>query len=211
MFVCNFTIAVQFVEFNESPKTYLLSLSISEIKDYLLVSSATAVRGIPLNVSSQEDVTLPLAGLTGSFSGSAVEYDGFEESVFYNDRTRQLIYQSPINGTSESVQILNFIESFSTKQTTQLVNLLLLSLINVRVVQLFLTLLFYYISDQKILTGYRVGSVESMAYDWTSKILFWTSSSYRTVSAFKITDGSRRDIVKNLIYPRGIAVHPSAG
>uniref|UniRef100_A0A671Q6S8 Low-density lipoprotein receptor-related protein 2-like n=1 Tax=Sinocyclocheilus anshuiensis TaxID=1608454 RepID=A0A671Q6S8_9TELE len=63
----------------------------------------------------------------------------------------------------------------------------------------------------EILTGYRVGSVESMAYDWTSHILFWTSSTYRTVSAFKVTDGSRRDIVQNLKYPRGIAVHPSAG
>ncbi len=50
-----------------------------------------------------------------------------------------------------------------------------------------------------------------MAYDWTSHILFWTSSTYRTVSAFKVTDGSRRDIVQNLKYPRGIAVHPSAG
>ncbi|XP_051771492.1 low-density lipoprotein receptor-related protein 2 [Ctenopharyngodon idella] len=135
-----------------------------KIKDYLLVANAQAVRGIPLNVSSQEDVTLPLAGMAETFSGSGVEYDGSVETVFYNDRMRQLIYKSPINGT-----------------------------------------------NHEILTGYRVGSVESMAYDWTSKILFWTSSTYRTVSAFKVTDGSRRDIVKNLNYPRGIAVHPSAG
>ena len=56
-----------------------------------------------------------------------------------------------------------------------------------------------------------MGKVESMAYDWTSKVLFWTSSSYRVVSAYKVTDGSRRDIVEGLKNPRGIAVHPSAG
>lgn len=74
---------------------------LSEIKDYLLVASAQAVRGIPLNVSSQEDVTLPLAGMAQSFSGSGVEYDASVETVFYNDRMRQLIYKSSINGTSK--------------------------------------------------------------------------------------------------------------
>lgn len=65
---------------------------------------AQAVRGIPLNVSSQEDVTLPLSGLADTFSGSGVEYDASVESVFYNDRMRQLIYKSNINGTSESLK-----------------------------------------------------------------------------------------------------------
>ena len=69
----------------------------------------------------------------------------------------------------------------------------------------------HFSTDQQVLTGYRVGKVESMAYDWTSKVLFWTSSSYRVVSAYKVTDGSRRDIVEGLKNPRGIAVHPSAG
>uniref|UniRef100_A0A3Q2DHQ2 EGF-like domain-containing protein n=1 Tax=Cyprinodon variegatus TaxID=28743 RepID=A0A3Q2DHQ2_CYPVA len=64
---------------------------------------------------------------------------------------------------------------------------------------------------QQILTGYRVGSVDAMAYDWTSKVLFWTTSTYRAVVAFRITDKSRRDIVTGLRYPKGIAMHPSAG
>lgn len=66
-------------------------------------------------------------------------------------------------------------------------------------------------SVQQILTGYRVGTVDAMAYDWTSKVLFWTTSSYRAVVAFKVTDKSRRDIVTGLRNPKGIAVHPSAG
>uniref|UniRef100_A0A3Q3BE47 Low-density lipoprotein receptor-related protein 2-like n=1 Tax=Kryptolebias marmoratus TaxID=37003 RepID=A0A3Q3BE47_KRYMA len=132
------------------------------VKDYLLLATSLAVRGIPLNRSSQEDITLPLAGLATSFSGSAVEFDGNEGAVFYNDRSRGLVYKSNLNGT------------------------------------------------QQILTGYRVGTIDSMAYDWTSKVLFWIASSYRSVVAFKVTDKSRRDIVTGLRNPKGIAVHPSA-
>nr|XP_046225254.1 LOW QUALITY PROTEIN: low-density lipoprotein receptor-related protein 2 [Oncorhynchus gorbuscha] len=135
-----------------------------KVRDYLLLATQYAVRGIPLNVSLQEDVTLPLTGLGVTFSSSAVEFDGNEEAVFYNDRSRQIIYKSNTNG-----------------------------------------------SNTEILTGYRVGHAESMAYDWTSKVLFWTSSSYRVVVAFRVTDKSRRDIVKGLKSPRGLAVHPSAG
>lgn len=64
---------------------------------------------------------------------------------------------------------------------------------------------------QEILTGYRVGVIDAMAYDWTSNVLFWTTSTYQSVVAFRITDKSRRDIVTGLRYPKGIAVHPSAG
>uniref|UniRef100_A0A672JBW6 Low density lipoprotein receptor-related protein 2b n=1 Tax=Salarias fasciatus TaxID=181472 RepID=A0A672JBW6_SALFA len=64
---------------------------------------------------------------------------------------------------------------------------------------------------QEILTGSQVGIVDAMAYDWTSKVLFWTSSTYGAVVAFKVTDKSRRNIVTGLRYPKGIAVHPSAG
>ncbi|XP_015230707.1 PREDICTED: low-density lipoprotein receptor-related protein 2-like [Cyprinodon variegatus] len=135
-----------------------------KVKDFLLVASSLAIRGIPLNLSLQEDITLPLNGLASSFSGSAVEFDGSEEAVFYNDRAKGLIYKSNLNGTV-----------------------------------------------QQILTGYRVGSVDAMAYDWTSKVLFWTTSTYRAVVAFRITDKSRRDIVTGLRYPKGIAMHPSAG
>lgn len=64
---------------------------------------------------------------------------------------------------------------------------------------------------QQLLTGQGVGTIDAMAYDWTSKVLFWTTSSYKSVVAFKVTDKSRRDIVTGLKYPKGIAVHPSDG
>ncbi|XP_057682782.1 low-density lipoprotein receptor-related protein 2 [Corythoichthys intestinalis] len=136
--------------------------SCSEVKNYLLVATHTALRGIPLQVSLQ-DVTLPLTGLGSSFYGSAVEFDGKEKVLFYNDKSRGTIYKSSLNG-----------------------------------------------SAQEILTSYRT-SADTMAYDWTSKVLFWTSASYHSVVAFRITDKSRRDIVTGLRNPKGIAVHPGAG
>ncbi|TMS22544.1 Low-density lipoprotein receptor-related protein 2 [Larimichthys crocea] len=135
-----------------------------KVKDFLLMATSLGVRGIPLNLSLQEDITLPLSGLGASFSGSAVEFDANEEAIFYNDRSRGLVYKSNLNG-----------------------------------------------SVQQILTGYRVGMIDAMAYDWTSKVLFWITSSYKSVAAFRVADKSRRDVVTGLRNPKGLAIHPSAG
>jgi len=75
--------------------------ALTEVTDYLLLATSLAVRGIPLNVSLQEDVMLPVSGPAATFSGSAVEYDASEEAIFYNDRGRGLVYQSRRNGTGE--------------------------------------------------------------------------------------------------------------
>lgn len=75
--------------------------ALTEVTDYLLLATSLAVRGIPLNVSLQEDVMLPVSGPAATFSGSAVEYDASEEAIFYNDRGRRLVYQSRRNGTGE--------------------------------------------------------------------------------------------------------------
>lgn len=64
-----------------------------------MIATSLAVRGIPLTLSVQEDLTLPLSGLATSFSGSAVEFDGKNENIFYNDRSRGLVYKSNLNGT----------------------------------------------------------------------------------------------------------------
>lgn len=64
-----------------------------------MIATSLAVRRIPLTFSTQEDLTLPLSGLATSFSGSAVEFDGKKEMIFYNDRSRGLVYKSNLNGT----------------------------------------------------------------------------------------------------------------
>lgn len=71
------------------------------MKDFLLLATSLGVRGIPLNISLQEDIILPLSGLGTSFSGSAVEFDGPKETLFYNDRSRGLVYKSNLNGTGD--------------------------------------------------------------------------------------------------------------
>lgn len=70
-----------------------------ELDDFLLVGTSLGVRGIPLKFSLQEDVILPLSGISGSFSGSAMEFDGNDGTIFYNDRSRGLIYKSNLDGT----------------------------------------------------------------------------------------------------------------
>lgn len=65
------------------------------------MATSLGVRGIPLNLSLQEDITLPLSGLGASFSGSAVEFDANEEAIFYNDRSRGLVYKSNLNGSGK--------------------------------------------------------------------------------------------------------------
>lgn len=71
------------------------------------MATSLGVRGIPLNLSLQEDIILPLLGLGTSFSGSAVEFDGNEEAIFYNDRSRGLVYKSNLNGTGECLLYLS--------------------------------------------------------------------------------------------------------
>lgn len=63
------------------------------------MGTSLGVRGIPLKLSLQEDVILPLSGISGSFTGSAVEFDGNDGTIFYNDRSRGLIYKSSQHGT----------------------------------------------------------------------------------------------------------------
>lgn len=63
----------------------------------------------------------------------------------------------------------------------------------------------------EVVSGHRVDGIEAMTFDWISKILYWTSKTYRAITAFKVTDKSRRDIIQNLNNPRGIVVHPAVG
>lgn len=72
------------------------------------MATSLGVRGIPLNLSLQEDIIPPLSGLGTSFAGSAVEFDGNEETLFYNDRSRGLVYKSNLNGTGEFLLYLSY-------------------------------------------------------------------------------------------------------
>ncbi len=79
----------------------------TEVKDFLLMATSLSVRGIPLNLSLQEDVILPLSGPGSSFAGYTVDYDGNDEVVFFNDRSKGLIYKSNLDGTGNPIKSLS--------------------------------------------------------------------------------------------------------
>ncbi|XP_021094201.1 low-density lipoprotein receptor-related protein 2 isoform X1 [Heterocephalus glaber] len=132
------------------------------LKNFLLFSSEWAVRGIPFTHSIQEDVILPVTGSPSFFLG--IDFDAHENTIFFSDTSRDMIYKQKIDGTG-----------------------------------------------REILTANRVENVESLAFDWISKNLYWTDASFKTVSVMRLADKSRRAIVQNLNNPRAVVVHPIGG
>lgn len=63
----------------------------------------------------------------------------------------------------------------------------------------------------EILAANQMDSVQSLSFDWMSKNLYWTDSTYKSVSVLRLADKSRRQIIQNLQKPRAIVVHPVAG
>ncbi|XP_035378717.1 low-density lipoprotein receptor-related protein 2a isoform X1 [Electrophorus electricus] len=132
------------------------------VRQYLLFSSQLAVRGIPFNLSSQEDIILPITGTPSYFVG--VDFSAEDNSIFFSDTAKDIIYKQKVDGT-----------------------------------------------EREVLAANRVDGVEDLAYDWISKNLYWTDPRYRSISVMKVTDKSRRAIVRNLNNPRSIVVHPIVG
>ncbi|XP_043910917.1 low-density lipoprotein receptor-related protein 2-like [Protopterus annectens] len=133
-----------------------------KLSQFLLVTTYSSVRGIPLNISLQEDVILPITASSSYFS--AVDYDVRQEVLYFNNLNNGVLYKARIDGTG--------VETVS---------------------------------------GHRMGGIEGMSYDWISKILYLASRNYNSITAFKVTDKTRREILTDLSYPRGIVVHPISG
>ncbi|MED6276189.1 Low-density lipoprotein receptor- protein 2 [Characodon lateralis] len=132
------------------------------VRQFLLFSSQLAVRGIPFNLSSQEDIILPVTGSPSYFVG--VDFSAEDDAIFFSDTAKDIIYKQKVDGTG-----------------------------------------------REILAANRVEGVEDLAYDWISKNLYWTDPRYRSISVLRLTDKSRRAIIRNLNNPRAIVVHPLIG
>ncbi|OWK11616.1 hypothetical protein Celaphus_00003421, partial [Cervus elaphus hippelaphus] len=122
---------------------------------FLLFSSNLAVRGIPLTLSHQTDVILPVTGSSSVFLG--IDFDAREKAIFFSDTKKNIIYRQKLDGTG-----------------------------------------------REIITANRVPGVQSLSFDWISRNLYWTDSSYRSVSVIKLADKSRHTIIQNLNNPRYI-------
>uniref|UniRef100_A0A2K5RWI9 LDL receptor related protein 2 n=1 Tax=Cebus imitator TaxID=2715852 RepID=A0A2K5RWI9_CEBIM len=64
---------------------------------------------------------------------------------------------------------------------------------------------------REILAANRVENVESLAFDWISKNLYWTDSHYKSISVMGLADKMRRTVVQYLNNPRSVVIHPLAG
>lgn len=66
---------------------------------FLFFSSDVAVRGIPLTLSHQADVILPVTGGASVFVG--IDFDAQEKAIFFSDTTKDMICKQKIDGTGE--------------------------------------------------------------------------------------------------------------
>ncbi|XP_016330365.1 low-density lipoprotein receptor-related protein 2-like, partial [Sinocyclocheilus anshuiensis] len=69
----------------------------ASVRQFLLFSSQLAVRGIPFNLSTQEDIILPITGTPSYFVG--VDFSAADNSIFFSDTGKDIIYKQKVDGT----------------------------------------------------------------------------------------------------------------
>ncbi|MCI4378615.1 hypothetical protein PGIGA_G00218000, partial [Pangasianodon gigas] len=78
------------------------------VRKFLLFSSQLAVRGIPFNLSSQEDIILPITGTPSFFVG--VDFSAEDNSIFFSDTAKDIIFKQKVDGTEREVLAANRVE-----------------------------------------------------------------------------------------------------
>ncbi|KAM7407483.1 hypothetical protein PAMA_003284 [Pampus argenteus] len=78
------------------------------VRQFLLFSSQLAVRGIPFNLSSQEDIILPVTGSPSYFVG--VDFSAEDDAIFFSDTSKDIIYKQNVDGTGREVLAANRVD-----------------------------------------------------------------------------------------------------
>uniref|UniRef100_UPI003D9CB815 low-density lipoprotein receptor-related protein 2a precursor n=1 Tax=Danio rerio TaxID=7955 RepID=UPI003D9CB815 len=78
------------------------------VRQFLLFSSQLAVRGIPFNLSTQEDIILPITGTPSYFVG--VDFSAEDNSIFFSDTVKDIIYKQKVDGTGREVLAANRVD-----------------------------------------------------------------------------------------------------
>lgn len=78
---------------------FCLSSFSSAVRHFLLFSSELSVRGIPFNLSSQEDVILPITGAPSYFVG--VDFSAEDDVIFFSDTAKDMIFKQKVDGTGK--------------------------------------------------------------------------------------------------------------
>jgi hypothetical protein len=71
------------------------------VRQFLLFSSQLSVRGIPFNLSTQEDIILPITGPPSYFVG--VDYSSADDAIFFSDTSKDIIYKQNVDGTGKDL------------------------------------------------------------------------------------------------------------
>ncbi|KAI5929752.1 Low-density lipoprotein receptor-related protein 2 [Manis javanica] len=79
------------------------------LRQFLLFSSEVAVRGIPFNLSTQEDVILPVTEMPSFFVG--IDFDAWENTIFYSDTSKHIIFKQYVNGTGREILTADRVQS----------------------------------------------------------------------------------------------------
>uniref|UniRef100_A0A8C9SXP4 Low-density lipoprotein receptor-related protein 2 n=1 Tax=Scleropages formosus TaxID=113540 RepID=A0A8C9SXP4_SCLFO len=69
------------------------------VRQFLLFTCQLAVRGIPFNLSTQEDIILPITGTPSFFVG--VDFSAEDDAIFFSDTAKNIIYKQKVDGTGE--------------------------------------------------------------------------------------------------------------
>ncbi|XP_067405392.1 low-density lipoprotein receptor-related protein 2 isoform X6 [Emydura macquarii macquarii] len=78
------------------------------VQQFLLFSSQLAVRGIPFNLSTQEDVIIPVTGSPSYFVG--IDFCAQDETIFFSDTTKDIIYKQKTDGSGREILTANRVE-----------------------------------------------------------------------------------------------------
>lgn len=76
-------------------------MSLTAVRQFLLFSCRLAVRGIPFNLSSQEDIILPITGTPSYFVG--VDFSAEEDTIFFSDTAKDIIYKQKVDGSGKDI------------------------------------------------------------------------------------------------------------
>uniref|UniRef100_A0A8U8BUY5 Low-density lipoprotein receptor-related protein 2 n=1 Tax=Geospiza parvula TaxID=87175 RepID=A0A8U8BUY5_GEOPR len=79
------------------------------VRQFLLFSSQTAVRGIPFNLSTQEDVIIPVTGSPSYFVG--IDFSAQDDTIFFSDTSKDMIYKQKTDGSGREILTANRVES----------------------------------------------------------------------------------------------------
>ncbi|XP_006902182.1 PREDICTED: low-density lipoprotein receptor-related protein 2 [Elephantulus edwardii] len=79
------------------------------VSKFLLFSSQVSIRGIPPNISSQEDVIIPVTRKYSYFVG--LDYWAQEKAIFFTDFAQDTICKQNIDGTGREILTANRVEN----------------------------------------------------------------------------------------------------